>query len=167
MILPLRLPGLPGHAGVEGHAQLELRIPSQPGALGGARPVARGTLASSAILGVNLWLGFPLHVLSLFWVPCGRCRVTLKEPRRSLLLPDCVPCGPIKLPLVLQSTVPLLIASFAFSATASPLIYMLTGGVSRLRAWMSARRHPDFDGHKVAIESGSRTTAVSSSSSWA
>ena len=57
-----------------------------------------GTLAKLSILGVNLWLGFPYMFLVCRGCPAVRCRVTLKRPRRSMVLPDCVPCGPSSCP---------------------------------------------------------------------
>jgi len=72
----------------------------------------------------------------------------------------------IKLPLVLQSTVPLLIASFAFNFNNFSLIYMLTGG---------GPNYPGMDVgqtdilismvYKIAIESGSPNYGLASAMS--
>ncbi len=86
-----------------------------------------GLLAKVAILGVNLWLGFPYMFLvsmgALQSLPSGiieAAKIDGAGPLRTVFS--------VKLPLVLQATVPLLIASFAFNFNNFSLIYMLTGG---------------------------------------
>ncbi|MGO3795840.1 MAG: ABC transporter permease subunit [Pauljensenia sp.] len=97
--------------------------------LGGAEIpwLTDGMLAKVAILGVNLWLGFPYMFLV--------CMGTLQSlPSDVLEAAKIDGAGAlrtvwsVKLPLVLQATVPLLIASFAFNFNNFSLIYMLTGG---------------------------------------
>lgn len=86
-----------------------------------------GFLAKIAILGVNLWLGFPYMFLvcmgALQSLPSD-CMEAAKIDGASALRT----VWSVKLPLVLQSTVPLLIASFAFNFNNFSLIYMLTNG---------------------------------------
>lgn len=86
-----------------------------------------GFLAKVSILGVNLWLGFPYMFLvcmgALQSLPSD-CMEAAKIDGASGLRT----VWSIKLPLVLQSTVPLLIASFAFNFNNFSLIYMLTNG---------------------------------------
>lgn len=86
-----------------------------------------GLLAKLSILGVNLWLGFPYMLLvsmgALQSLPSDvleAAKIDGAGAVRTLVS--------VKLPLVLQSTVPLLIASFAFNFNNFSLIYMLTGG---------------------------------------
>jgi len=87
-------------------------------------------LARASVLGVNLWLGFPYMFLI--------CTGALQS-----LPTDCLEAAKvdgasawrtfssIKLPLLLVSTAPLLISSFAFNFNNFTLIYMLTRGGPR------------------------------------
>ncbi len=86
-----------------------------------------GTLAKIAILGVNLWLGFPY----MFLVSLGALQSLPADVLEAAKIDGAGPLRTVfsvKLPLVLQSTVPLLISSFAFNFNNFSLIYMLTGG---------------------------------------
>ena len=86
-----------------------------------------GTLAKLSILGVNLWLGFPY----MFLVCLGALQSLPGDVEEAAKIDGASglrTVWSIKLPLVLQSTVPLLIASFAFNFNNFSLIYMLTGG---------------------------------------
>ncbi len=86
-----------------------------------------GTLAKAAILGVNLWLGFPY----MFLVSLGALQSLPADILEAAKIDGAGPMRTVfsvKLPLVLQSTVPLLISSFAFNFNNFSLIYMLTGG---------------------------------------
>ena len=124
-----------------------------------------GTLAKLSILGVNLWLGFPYMCLvclgALQSLP-GDVEEAAKIDGASGLRT----VWSIKLPLVLQSTVPLLIASFAFNFNNFSLIYMLTGG---------GPNYPGMDVgqtdilismvYKIAIDSGSPNYGLASAMS--
>lgn len=97
--------------------------------LGGAQIpwLTDGLLAKIAILGVNLWLGFPY----MFLVCMGALQSLPSDVMEAAKIDGAGPVRTVwsvKLPLVLQSTVPLLIASFAFNFNNFSLIYMLTGG---------------------------------------
>ena len=100
--------------------------------LGGAQVpwLTNGLMAKVAILGVNLWLGLG----ALQSLP-GDVEEAAKMDGASGLRT----IWSIKLPLVLQSTTPLLIASFAFNFNNFSLIYMLTKG------------GPDFEGVPYAL----------------
>ncbi|MHA6512551.1 ABC transporter permease subunit [Tessaracoccus sp. Z1128] len=86
-----------------------------------------GNLAKLAILGVNLWLGFPY----MFLVTTGALQSIPQELTEAGIMDG---AGPLRrfwgitLPLLLVSVAPLLIASFAFNFNNFSLIYMLTGG---------------------------------------
>jgi len=101
------------------------------------------TLAKLAILGVNLWLSFPYWFLvctgALQSLPtdvleaaridgAGRWRTW-----RSVIMP-----------LLLISTAPLIIASFAFNFNNFTIIYMLTGGGPRFTDTSAALGHTDI-----------------------
>jgi arabinogalactan oligomer/maltooligosaccharide transport system permease protein len=101
------------------------------------------TLAKLAIIGVNLWLSFPYWFLvctgALQSLPtdvleaaridgAGRWRTW-----RSVIMP-----------LLLVSTAPLVIASFAFNFNNFTIIYMLTGGGPRFTDTSAALGHTDI-----------------------
>ena len=97
--------------------------------LGGASVpwFADGNLAKLAILGVNLWLGFPY----MFLVTTGALQSIPQELTEAGIMDGASPLRrfwSITLPLLLVSVAPLLIASFAFNFNNFSLIYMLTGG---------------------------------------
>lgn len=86
-----------------------------------------GLLAKFSILGVNLWLGFPY----MFLVCLGALQSLPSDINEAAKIDGASglrTVWSVKLPLVLQSTVPLLIASFAFNFNNFSLIYMLTEG---------------------------------------
>ncbi len=97
--------------------------------LGGAEIpwLTDGTLAKLSIIAVNLWLGFPYMFLvcmgALQSLPSDVVEAAKIDGASGLRT-----VWSIKLPLVLQATVPLLIASFAFNFNNFALIYMLTEG---------------------------------------
>ena len=124
-----------------------------------------GTLAKLSILGVNLWLGFPY----MFLVCLGALQSLPGDVEEAAKIDGASglrTVWSIKLPLVLQSTVPLLIASFAFNFNNFSLIYMLTGG---------GPNYPGMDVgetdilismvYKIAIESGSPNYGLASAMS--
>ena len=135
--------------------------------LGGAHVpwLTDGTLAKLSILGVNLWLGFPY----MFLVCLGALQSLPGDVEEAAKIDGASglrTVWSIKLPLVLQSTVPLLIASFAFNFNNFSLIYMLTGG---------GPNYPGMDVgqtdilismvYKIAIESGSPNYGLASAMS--
>ena len=86
-----------------------------------------GWLAKLAILGVNLWLGFPY----MFLVATGALQSIPGELSEAGIMDGASPWRrfwSITLPLLLVSVAPLLIASFAFNFNNFSLIFMLTGG---------------------------------------
>jgi arabinogalactan oligomer/maltooligosaccharide transport system permease protein len=87
-------------------------------------------LAKVSILVVNLWLGFPY----MFLVCTGALQSIPEELEEAATVDGAKPWSVfrlIKLPLLLVSVSPLLIASFAFNFNNFNLIYMLTGGGPR------------------------------------
>jgi arabinogalactan oligomer/maltooligosaccharide transport system permease protein len=88
------------------------------------------TLAKVSILIVNLWLGFPY----MFLVCTGALQSIPEELQEAATVDGAKPWAVfrlIKLPLLLVSVAPLLIASFAFNFNNFNLIYMLTNGGPR------------------------------------
>ena len=89
--------------------------------------LTNGWLARLSIIGVNLWLGFPY----MFLVSLGALQSLPSDIMEAAKIDGATGLRTVlsvKLPLVLQSTIPLLIASFAFNFNNFSLIYMLTGG---------------------------------------
>ena len=87
-------------------------------------------LAKLSILIVNLWLGFPY----MFLVTTGALQSIPAELQEAATVDGARPWQVfrlIKLPLLLVSVAPLLIASFAFNFNNFNLIYMLTNGGPR------------------------------------
>ena len=83
--------------------------------------------ARVAILLVNLWLGFPY----MFLITTGALQAIPAELTESATIDGATPwqiLRQIKLPLLLVSIAPLLIASFAFNFNNFTLIYLLTEG---------------------------------------
>ena len=84
-------------------------------------------LAKLAILGVNLWLGFPY----MFLICTGALQAIPGDVIESAKLDGASPFRVVTriiYPLLLISVAPLLISSFAFNFNNFTLIYMLTGG---------------------------------------
>lgn len=121
-------------------------------------------LAKAAVIGVNLWLGFPYMFLictgALQSIPgdmveaaridgAGRWRIF-----RSLTLP-----------MLMVSVAPLLISSFAFNFNNFSLIYMLTGGGPNFVGTPYVVGHTDIlisMVYSVAFESGVKQYGVAS-----
>ena len=83
--------------------------------------------ARIAILIVNLWLGFPY----MFLITTGALQAIPAELTESATIDGATPwqiLRQIKMPLLLVSIAPLLIASFAFNFNNFTLIYLLTEG---------------------------------------
>lgn len=99
------------------------------GLLGGAEVpwLETETLARIAVLIVNLWLGFPY----MFLISTGALQAIPGELIESAKIDGASvwqQFSLVKLPLLLVSLAPLLIASFAFNFNNFTLIYLLTGG---------------------------------------
>ena len=88
------------------------------------------TLAKVSILIVNLWLGFPY----MFLVCTGALQAIPEDITEAATVDGARPWAIfrlIKLPLLLVTLTPLLIASFAFNFNNFNLIYLLTNGGPR------------------------------------
>lgn len=88
------------------------------------------TMAKVSVLIVNLWLGFPY----MFLVCTGALQSIPEELTEAATVDGARPWAIfrlIKLPLLLVTVAPLLIASFAFNFNNFVLIYALTGGGPR------------------------------------
>lgn len=88
------------------------------------------TLAKVSILIVNLWLGFPY----MFLVCTGALQAIPEDITEAATVDGARPWAIfrlIKLPLLLVTLAPLLIASFAFNFNNFNLIYLLTNGGPR------------------------------------
>ena len=86
-----------------------------------------GNLAKLAVLGVNLWLGFPY----MFLVSTGALQAIPAELTEAAIMDGAGAWRrfrSVTLPMLMVSLAPLLIASFAFNFNNFSLIYMLTGG---------------------------------------
>ena len=87
-------------------------------------------LAKLSVLGVNLWLGFPY----MFLIATGALQALPNDIKEAAKVDG---AGPLRTwlsvtgPLVLITTAPMLIASFAFNFNNFSLIYMLTQGGPR------------------------------------
>jgi arabinogalactan oligomer/maltooligosaccharide transport system permease protein len=87
-------------------------------------------LAKLAVLGVNLWLGFPY----MFLICTGALQSLPTDVLEAAKIDGAGrwrTWRSITLPLLLVATAPLLISSFAFNFNNFTLIYMLTGGGPR------------------------------------
>lgn len=101
------------------------------------------TLAKLSILGVNLWLSFPYW----FLVSTGALQALPDDVLEAARIDGAGrwrTWRSITLPLLLVSTAPLLIASFAFSFNNFTIIYMLTGGGPRFTDTSAALGHTDI-----------------------
>ncbi|WP_313278595.1 ABC transporter permease subunit [Timonella senegalensis] len=84
-------------------------------------------IAKFSILMVNLWLGFPY----MFLITTGALQSLPGDVMESAKIDGASPWRVLRsiiLPLLMISTAPLLISSFAFNFNNFSLIYMLTGG---------------------------------------
>ncbi|XBH23186.1 ABC transporter permease subunit [Jonesiaceae bacterium BS-20] len=84
-------------------------------------------LAKFSVLAVNLWLGFPY----MFLICTGTLQSIPGDVLEAAKMDGANPWRVLRsviLPLLMISTAPLLIASFAFNFNNFSLIYMLTGG---------------------------------------
>lgn len=100
-------------------------------------------LAKVAILGVNLWLSFPYW----FVITTGALQSLPDDVMEAARIDGAGgwrTWRSITLPLLLVSTAPLLIASFAFNFNNFALIFMLTGGGPRFADTSAALGHTDI-----------------------
>lgn len=125
------------------------------------------TLAKLSILGVNLWLGFPY----MFLISTGALQSIPGELMESAVMDG---AGALKrffhitFPLLLVSTAPLLIASFAFNFNNFTLIYMLTGGGPNFPGSPIVVGHTDIlisMVYSIAFEAGTRDFGLASAMS--
>ncbi|SDS40608.1 carbohydrate ABC transporter membrane protein 1, CUT1 family [Paraoerskovia marina] len=87
-------------------------------------------LAKLSLIGVNLWLGFPY----MFLICTGALQSLPTDVMEAAKIDGATRLRTwreITLPLLLVSTTPLLISSFAFNFNNFALVYMLTGGGPR------------------------------------
>ena len=101
------------------------------------------TLAKVTILAVNLWLSFPYWFLA----STGALQSLPQDVTEAAKLDGANPVRTwrsITLPLLLISTAPLLISSFAFNFNNFTLIYMLTGGGPRFSDTSALLGHTDI-----------------------
>lgn len=100
-------------------------------------------LAKVSVLLVNLWLGFPY----MFLVCMGALQGIPEEVNEAGVMDGANPWQifrRIKLPLLLVTVTPLLIASFAFNFNNFNLIYMLTEGGPRMEDTAIRVGHTDI-----------------------
>jgi len=101
------------------------------------------TLAKLAVLGVNMWLSFP------YWfLVCTGALQSLPDDVMEAARIDGAgrlrTWRSVTMPLLLVSTAPLLIASFAFNFNNFTIIYMLTNGGPRFTDTSAALGHTDI-----------------------
>ena len=126
--------------------------------LGGANIawLSDGNLAKLAILGVNLWLGFPY----MFLVSTGALQAIPAELTEAAIMDGAGAWRrfrSVTLPMLMVSLAPLLIASFAFNFNNFSLIYMLTEGGPNYPGLSVPVGETDIlisMVYKIAIESG-------------
>ncbi len=100
-------------------------------------------LAKVVVLTVNLWLGFPY----MFLVTMGALQSIPAEVEEAATVDGATPFQIfrlIKLPLLLVSVAPLLIASFAFNFNNFNVIYMTTGGGPKIEGASNNIGHTDI-----------------------
>lgn len=131
MILPYAFPGFLSALVWAGMMNQEFGFINEV-LLGGANIpwLTNEWLAKFSIILVNLWLGFPY----MFLICTGALQAIPDDVQEAARVDGASAWQvfrSIKLPLLLVSVAPLLIASFAFNFNNFSLIYMLTGGGPR------------------------------------
>ncbi len=131
MILPYAIPGFLAALLWSGMLNRSYGFVNQV-LLGGAQIgwLTDPLLAKVAVLGVNLWLGFPY----MFLICTGALQSLPGDVLEAAKIDGAGRWRTLRsvtLPLLLVSTAPLLISSFAFNFNNFTLIYMLTGGGPR------------------------------------
>ena len=121
-------------------------------------------LAKVSILLVNLWLGFPY----MFLICTGALQAIPGELSEAGVMDGANPWQRfwhVTLPLLMVSTAPLLIASFAFNFNNFSLIFMLTGGGPNYAGLPVTVGHTDIlisMVYSIAFESGVRQFGLAS-----
>ncbi|HEY0187011.1 MAG TPA: ABC transporter permease subunit [Cellulomonas sp.] len=131
LILPYAIPGFLGALLWSGMLNRKFGFVNEV-ILGGANIgwLTDPWLAKLAVLGVNLWLGFPY----MFLICTGALQSLPGDVMEAAKIDGASPWRAFRsvtMPLLLVSTTPLLISSFAFNFNNFTLIYMLTGGGPR------------------------------------
>ncbi|MEV7972191.1 ABC transporter permease subunit [Cellulomonas sp. NPDC089187] len=131
LILPYAIPGFLGALLWAGMLNRKFGFINEV-ILGGANIgwLTDPVLAKLAVLGVNLWLGFPY----MFLICTGALQSLPGDVMEAAKIDGASPWRAFRsvtMPLLLVSTTPLLISSFAFNFNNFTLIYMLTGGGPR------------------------------------
>ena len=121
-------------------------------------------LAKVSVLIVNVWLGFPY----MFLICMGALQSIPEELTEAATVDGATPWQvfrSIKFPLLLVSTAPLLISSFAFNFNNFNTIYLLTSGGPRMAGVSENVGHTDLLitlVYKTAFEAGSRDYGLAS-----
>lgn len=121
-------------------------------------------LGKFSVLLVNIWLGFPY----MFLVCMGALQSIPEELTEAATVDGAngfQVFGRIKFPLLLVSTAPLLISSFAFNFNNFNIIYMLTRGGPRMAGVDENVGHTDLLitlVYKTAFEAGTRDYGLAS-----
>ncbi|GAA4729269.1 ABC transporter permease subunit [Isoptericola chiayiensis] len=100
-------------------------------------------LAKLSIIGVNLWLGFPY----MFLICTGALQSLPSDVLEAAKIDGAGRLrtwSSVTMPLLLVSTTPLLISSFAFNFNNFALVYMLTGGGPRFEDASVPLGHTDI-----------------------
>ena len=128
LIFPYAIPGFLAALIWSGMLNLDFGFINQT-LLGGAHIswLTDPWLARASVIGVNLWLGFPY----MFLICTGALQSLPDDIMEAARVDGASPWqqfSKIKMPLLLISTAPLLISSFAFNFNNFTLIWMLTRG---------------------------------------
>ncbi|WP_167151669.1 ABC transporter permease subunit [Lysinibacter cavernae] len=121
-------------------------------------------LAKFVVIFINLWLGFPY----MFLVTMGALQSIPAEVEEAATVDGASPWQIfrlIKLPLLLVSVAPLLIASFAFNFNNFNVIYMTTGGGPKIEGAGSNIGHTDIlisMVYKIAFDGQTRDYGLAS-----
>ncbi|WP_347755972.1 ABC transporter permease subunit [Agrococcus sp. ProA11] len=121
-------------------------------------------LAKFSVLLVNIWLGFPY----MFLICMGALQSIPEELTEAATVDGASPWqvfSSIKFPLLLVSTAPLLISSFAFNFNNFNTIYLLTRGGPRMAGVDENVGHTDLLitlVYKTAFEAGTRDYGLAS-----
>jgi arabinogalactan oligomer / maltooligosaccharide transport system permease protein len=114
------------------------------------------TMAKVSVLLVNLWFGFPY----MFLITTGALQSIGAEVQEAAKVDGAGPWGrmrSITLPLLLVSTAPVLLATFAFNFNNFNVIYLVTGGNPPLAGAATPVGHTDIlisYTYRIAFESG-------------
>lgn len=121
-------------------------------------------LAKFVVIFINLWLGFPY----MFLVTMGALQSIPEEVEEAATVDGATPWQVfrlIKLPLLLVSVAPLLIASFAFNFNNFNVIFMTTGGGPKFEGASGNIGHTDIlisMVYKIAFDGQTRDYGLAS-----